>query len=57
MSWSPCRQCGADGYIIRIRGAFTCSCPKCGATLAEAPTRTLAIMEYTREYRIRRATP
>ena len=54
MSWAPCRQCGADGYIIRIRGAFTCSCPKCGATLAEAPTRTLAIMEYTRAHRIGR---
>ena len=50
--WTPCPICGADGYTLHVTPmGWTCNCPQCDSILTSAPTRALAIMEYTAIHR------
>ena len=50
--WTPCPICGADGYTLHVTPlGWTCNCPSCESVLTSAPTRAMAIMEYTAIHR------
>ena len=50
--WTPCPVCGADGYTLHATPlGWTCNCPSCESVLTSAPTRAMAIMEYTAIHR------
>lgn len=52
MTWSPCHECGADGYVLKssILG-WRAHCPECGALLSYGVSRTDCMMNYTRTHR------
>ena len=50
--WTPGPICGADGYTLHATPlGWTCNCPSCESVLTSAPTRAMAIMEYTAIHR------